>query len=57
METPINQLLQLEHIREEINRLLASPLLTTARREQLEARLDQVVVLRAEWDRLRVGAA
>lgn len=49
----IDKLIELERIRSEINRLLSSPLLTTARRQSLAERLQQVERLRAEWERLR----
>jgi len=47
------QLLDLERIRAEINRLIASPLLEHANREKLTKRLEDVAELRSEWERIR----
>lgn len=52
MSEALATLCDLEAIRARINELLDNPFLTFADRDALAARLEEVEVLRAEWDRL-----
>jgi hypothetical protein len=47
------QLVELERLRSEINRLIENPTTRPLDRVDLAERLDRVAELRAEWERLR----